>query len=413
MYAAGFGLKAIAKRLTAEGVPGPRPFVRKEGGLAPFRGWAPSTVRALLAREDYRGVYVWDKSKKRPDVYADVDQRPKAVTEWKRTLKPSWRVVSDELWQQVAARRKEVEATAVRLADGRLAGRPSRQPITNLLAGIAQCGVCGGGLVVETYKSSKGKPRRMHYVCSRRRQNGACINALRVAVEDMHEQVLTAIEDHALTVEAVEAVLALMYQDDKHVATRSLEREHAEVLKRIQRLVAAIELGVDVSSVAAKLRDLDAQKTTLEDEMASARPVPMPPRALVEGRLAEWRRLLRQSVTTGRAVLDRVLNGRIVFHPVGVGYEFTAPTRYDRLFSGLVVPRSVWAQPPAKGTEGIGPADVYYGGEDDVDYGRILEKATRRLNRVEVASQSTPSWNQILSFLQKMAQLREAAGWAA
>jgi hypothetical protein len=36
-----------------------------------------------------------------------------------------------------------------------------------------------------------------------------------------------------------------------------------------------------------------------------------------------------------------------------------------------------------------------------------------RICEVFVASQSTPSWNQILSFLQQMAQLRESAGSAA
>jgi hypothetical protein len=53
-----------------------------------------------------------------------------------------------------------------------------------------------------------------------------------------------------------------------------------------------------------------------------------------EDRLAEWRRLLRQSTTQGRAVLQRVLRGRITFTPKGDGYEFEAPTRFDKLFTG-------------------------------------------------------------------------------
>jgi hypothetical protein len=45
--------------------------------------------------------------------------------------------------------------------------------------------------------------------------------------------------------------------------------------------------------------------------------------------------LLRKNgnVETARAVLDRVLRGHIVFRPIGAGYEFTCPTRYDKLFS--------------------------------------------------------------------------------
>src|SRR5262245_45616918 len=99
---------------------------------------------------------------------------------------PDWQIVSDELWTAVVARCKEAEGRAVRLSDGRLVGRPPRAAITNLLAGISTCGVCGGGLVVETYRHSKGKPRVPHYVCARRRANGKCANALRIALTDMH-----------------------------------------------------------------------------------------------------------------------------------------------------------------------------------------------------------------------------------
>jgi hypothetical protein len=45
----------------------------------------------------------------------------------------------------------------------------------------------------------------------------------------------------------------------------------------------------------------------------------------------------------GALALQRVLRGRIPFIPVGKGYTFAAPTGFDKLFSGVVVPRSVWA----------------------------------------------------------------------
>ena len=83
-------------------------------------------------------------------------------------------------------------------------------------------------------------------------------------------------------------------------------------------------------------------------------------------------------------MLDRVLDGRIVFTPVGdAGYEFEAPTRYDRLFSGLVVPKSAWTT-ATPGAEHLGPDDVYYRGERDVDFGEVLRRATA--NRKGVAS---------------------------
>jgi hypothetical protein len=95
-------------------------------------------------------------------------------------------------------------------------------------------------------------------------------------------------------------------------------------------------------------------------------------------------------VATGRAVLDRLQPDRIVFRPIlsrdetakPVAYEFECPTRYDRLFSGLVVPSSLWAKVPGAA---LGPDDVYYRAEDSgVDFGEMLRRAMS--NRTRVAS---------------------------
>ena len=122
--------------------------------------------------------------------------------------------------------------------------------------------------------------------------------------------------------------------------------------------------------------------------------------------MAEWRRLLRQSTTQGRAVLQRVLRGRITFTPKGGGYEFEAETRFDKLFTGVTIERPPWLgrwEGDTLGLEDIGPEDTF-----DGDYGRLLERAQNRGKRV--ASLSTPSWNQILAWLREMAELRESGG---
>lgn len=140
----------------------------------------------------------------------------------------------------------------------------------------------------------------------------------------------------------------------------------------------AIAAGGELASLVGRLRELEAKKEALIEELVAQRPVEMPPRSVVEDRLADWRRMLRGSVATGRAVLDRVLDGRIVFTPVGTAaYEFEAPTRYDRLFSGLVVPKSVWTV-ETPGAETMRPEDVYYAGEKDTDFGEVFRRAANR-----------------------------------
>src|SRR5439155_22258671 len=106
----------------------------------------------------------------------------------------------------VHARRQEAEGKAVRFASGRICGRPPKYAVQNLLAGLATCGVCGGGLVVEQSNNKKG--RYAYYICHRRRHHGSsCTNTLRMPVAEMNEAVLHAIETHALTPEAVEQVI--------------------------------------------------------------------------------------------------------------------------------------------------------------------------------------------------------------
>ena len=83
--------------------------------------------------------------------------------------------------------------------------------------------------------------------------------------------------------------------------------------------------------------------------------------------------MLSGHVPQGRQVIRKLLVGSIRLFPnqqVGRGYRFEATVSFGRFLQGFIDPTSV-------------------------------------------ASQSTPSWNQILSFLQQMAQLRESAGSAA
>jgi hypothetical protein len=155
-----------------------------------------------------------------------------------------------------------------------------------------------------------------------------------------------------------------------------------------------------------KLRELEGTKLSLSVELAGPRPLPKLPLDVVESRLNEWRRMLRQSTTQGRAVLQRVLSGRIVFtrRADGRGYDFSAPTRFDRIFAGVATPRPDWVDPTSTAAkEGIRLEDTY-----DADYGRLLESVRKLL-----ASLASPSWNQIASFIESMRQLRDNAGFAA
>ena len=77
-------------------------------------------------------------------------------------------------------------------------------------------------------------------------------------------------------------------------------------------------------------------------------------------------------------MLQRVLRSRIVFtpraNPLGIetdGYDFEAPTRFDKLFAGIAAKRPAALVPgDISGCENIGPEDTC-----DCDYGALLERA--------------------------------------
>ncbi len=377
LYDEGYGLKRIATLLTQEGAAQPKPPLRKDG-LLPHRGWASSTVRDVLKRETYRGVVIWNKTRKKSS-WGKLDPQRRPEGEWLRTEVKELRIITKELWERVAARRTDAEGRTMRFASGRMSGRPPKHAAQNLLAGLATCGICGGGLIIDHSNTRKG--RFSFYICHRRRNNGSCANTLRVPLDTMNEAVLQAIEEHALTPEAIDQVISLTERDDVAEQQTALAREAADISTRIARLVAAIETGGEAMSLVAKVRALETRRIAIAEDLRGLRPLPRLAPALIENRLAEWRRLLRASVTQGRTVLQRLLRGRIIFTPHRNvvsgeidGYEFEAMTRFDRLFTGIATPRPASLDPGDRaGTEDIGPEEMGEG-----DYGRLLEAAAMR-----------------------------------
>jgi hypothetical protein len=110
----------------------------------------------------------------------------------------------------------------------------------------------------------------------------------------MNEAVLCAIEEHALTPEAIEQVVRLTERDDAREQQVALGRERKDLEKRIARLVAAVETAGDIASLGAKLRELEARRAAIDNTLRAAQPLPRLAPEVAEDRLAEWRRLRRR-----------------------------------------------------------------------------------------------------------------------
>jgi hypothetical protein len=132
MAAAGYGAKAIAKRLNAEGIQSPR----AQRGRS--QSWAPSSVHAVLRRETYRGVTIYNRTKKR-DKWGVKKQTMRPESEWFTIPTPTLQVVSDELWTAAHDRIQRAREIYMRGPGG--GGRPTlANPSKYLLSNLATCG---------------------------------------------------------------------------------------------------------------------------------------------------------------------------------------------------------------------------------------------------------------------------------
>lgn len=196
--AAGWGTRRIAHDLNARGVsaPPPRPAGRP-------RAWAPSTIYAMLTRPLYRGEVTWNRTRKR-NTWGIKHQTRRAEAEWVELEVPTLQIVPQPLWQAVRERFRDTRASYLRATNGQLWGRPANGIESRyLLTGLAQCGRCGGSLIVHS-RASAGRRAHAH-LCSYHhlRGNTVCPGGLVLPVESTNDAVLAAVEREVLHPEVV------------------------------------------------------------------------------------------------------------------------------------------------------------------------------------------------------------------
>jgi site-specific DNA recombinase len=111
----------------------------------------------VICRELYRGIVVWNKTKKHVWGQKRVSDRSEA--EWLRQYVPSLRIVDDSLWAAVQDRLDGVRS--------RLGTQGRRRRDTDsryLLAGFARCAICGGSFCAMT--RNHGAERASFYGCT-------------------------------------------------------------------------------------------------------------------------------------------------------------------------------------------------------------------------------------------------------
>ncbi len=258
-YAAGKSPRVIARDLNAAGAPGP-------GG----RPWGDTTIRGqadrgtgLLNNSLYIGKLRWNRCSyvKDPRTGRRV-ARPNGTDQWEEVDVPDLRIIDQVLWEKVRARQASLQFDA---------DRP--QPLNGahrskfLLSGLLTCGACGGGYTII------GRDR---YGCATRRCKGTCDNGITIRRQHIESRVLGGLKQHMLAPELVAEFVRVFAEEmatSQRIAAGAGERlrsELADVERRLEAVLKAIENGAWSNALQVRLQALEARKIALTREVREA-----------------------------------------------------------------------------------------------------------------------------------------------
>ena len=313
-YRDGNSPKSIAAELNRRKVPAPR-----------GDRWMDSTITGftqrgtgILNNELFIGVVVWNKVKMKKDPRTGLRvSRPHPQSEWLRTEKPELRIVDDELWQAVRARRDQRAGM-----DRKQLSRKKR-----IFTGLIKCGACGSGF------SSKGKDStgRVRYGCSRDIGSGDCPAPRTYYVDEIEERVLYRFRAELRHPKVIRAFLD-EYQKEMRRLTASAADERGDLEARLAKLSAKgdrlfrlladgigdeVRTGTELKAIAEEEKELKGRIA-----LADAKPshvITLHP-ATMDRYLSAVERLHEMVGHDGEgedSTLIREVIDKVILHPVG------------------------------------------------------------------------------------------------
>ena len=274
MFADGHGVKEIANRLTAEGIPSPSAHDRERNRHRDPRGWAHTAVRTILRNEKYLGVAVWGKQARIDELFDLDDVAAGYITRQRWTDNERWiygpddahpALIDHDLWNDVAAR------IASRTAKSRPGTRSPRTTTTPyVLRGLLHCGIC----------DRKMQGNKSHGILRYR-----CLATQTRALPAYlaHHPKSVYVREDAVTA-ALNTWLVTLVDPDLLAATQVLEasstsEEHrlrqrlSQIDKATRNLVTAIEAGTDPTVIQPRLAELRAERESTA-QLLTTRPAP-------------------------------------------------------------------------------------------------------------------------------------------
>jgi site-specific DNA recombinase len=333
--------------------------------IAPPSGlrWNASTIQGsaqrgngVLQNEIYIGQIVWNKVSmvKDPNTGKRLS-RPNPVSKHKRAAAPHLRIVSDEVWTAVRARRRTIV-------------KPTMHRVPRLLSGLLRCPACGGGM--GSVGLHRGEPRVQ---CSTYRESGSCSNSRMVNRNKIEAAVLDGLREVLKDPEYWKHYLKVYNEERRMLASGTirdrakLERRAGEIKRETERLVEAIAKGTAPAEVIGPmLKALEAERLSVEEQLAAAndqdKVVAVHPAAIKNylADIATMREALDDGEATERpeliAPLRRLIHSVVVHAQPGVkgAFDVEIKGRLQELLGAPFLRRSLGGGPLVAG-EGLEP----------------------------------------------------------
>jgi DNA invertase Pin-like site-specific DNA recombinase len=303
LYDSGYSPKTIVHMLNEERVAPPRPSRGRR-----LMGWtwttingSPSKAAGILNNPLYVGKVAWNRSQKVRD--PDTGRRMMRIrpqAEWQWAAVPELRIVPQDLWDRVEARRQ-----GRRHAPGLTAGRKPKY----LFSGLLICGECGSHYTIKD---------RGYYACSANVNRGSAVcRNTKLARRDRVEEILVncvfkelfAPETVAYLVRKVEAAMA------KHVVNpderrRCLDADLRQAKCELENVLTAIRHGLATPATRGLLFDCEQRVASLEariQDLPGALPRPASLLSVIEDYLCQLRQTMNNDQEHARGLLAKLI----------------------------------------------------------------------------------------------------------
>lgn len=299
-YIAGRKIPKIVEGLNADGIPAPNGGLWKRNAIM---GGAKKQ-EGILRNEIYTGKLIFNRS----HVVRDpITNRKKYVanpeSQWTKVEVPHLRIISDAQW------------AAVRLLDSPKQGAPRKRKTPegltvynqHALTGWIKCGWCGG---------SKSLANDTRYLCSNHRYTKTCANSRGTKEPVLMTRTFAALyrrlESGPDFTPALERFFARENQRREQLTT-----EQDEARSKIQRLMEAVERGVDPAYATERILELQDSVERIRTELQTALPAPLPEEPMIRAQLTNAVQSveLSKDVPTQRAMFKQLLS-EIVLTPI-------------------------------------------------------------------------------------------------